>query len=196
MFRLKSIFTAFAFIVATPLALSTVATAQTNVIVIDRAQIFAQSKAGQDVVTKVRGIETTMQTELQPTANQLGTEGQALQTKAEGKTQQQVLADPALKAEVEAYARKTTQFNRDRQIASQELALTERKALIDFNNALIPVLREVIAETGANVILDKSQVVFVDDATDATQSVITKLDASTPTITVVRQTLPTQQPQQ
>ena len=79
MFRLKSIFTALAFIVATPLALPTLATAQTNVIVIDRAQIFAQSKAGQDVVTKVRGIETTMQTELQPTANQLGTEGQALQ---------------------------------------------------------------------------------------------------------------------
>ncbi|MCR9269521.1 MAG: OmpH family outer membrane protein [Henriciella sp.] len=197
MFRLKSLFAAFALIVATPLALAPAAAAQgTTAVVIDRNQIFAQSKAGQDIITKIQGIEAAMQGELKPTADQLAAEGPALEAKTTGKTREAILADAALKAEVEAYARKAGEFNRKRQITAQELALTERQALVDFNTALVPVLREVVAERGANVILDKSQVVFVDDATDVTASVVAKLDASTPTINVVRQRVPTQPAQQ
>jgi len=197
MFRLKSFFAALIIAITAPLAFSAPAFAQgTKVVVIDRVQIFAQSQAGQDIRTKVQGIEAAMQAELQPTANALNTEGQAIDAKTTGMTREALLADAALKTEVENYARKAGEFNRDRQIAAQELALTERKALADFNNALIPVLREVVAENSANVILDKGSVVFVDDATDVTASVIAKLDAATPTINVVRQTLPVQQPQQ
>lgn len=197
MFSLRTLFSALIVAIATPLAVSTPAYAQgTNVIVIDRVQIFAQSKAGQDIVTKVQGIEAAMQAELQPVANQLSTEGTALDAKTQGMTREALLADAALKTEVEAYARKAGEFNRDRQVAAQELALTERAALIEFNNALIPVLRDVVTETGANVILDKGSVVFVDDTTDVTASVVAKLDASTPTINVVRQQLPAQPAEQ
>ena len=111
-------------------------------------------------------------------------------------TRDAILANATLKAEVEQLAREAQVFNQRRQIAANELALTERAALSEFNNALIPVLQQVIAETGANVILDKSQVVFVDDATDVSASVVTKLNAATPTINVVRQRMPAQQPQQ
>ena len=196
MFRVKSLFAAVAVMISAPLALTPIASAQSTVVVIDRIQIFGQRLAGQDIRTKIQGIETTMQGELQPVAQQLSTEGTALETKTQGMSREAILADAGLRTEVEAYARKAGEFNRDRQIASQELALTERKALIDFNTALVPVLREVVAENSANVILDKSQVVFVDDATDVTASVITKLNASTPSIADVRQKLPPQQPQQ
>lgn len=197
MFFVKTILAALALAVTTPLALAPVASAQgTKAIVIDRVQIVAQSKAGQDIRTKIQSIETTMQNELQPAANKLQADGTAIETKTQGMTPEAMRADAALKVEVEEYARQANEFNRDRQIASQELALTERQALAEFNNALIPVLRQVVTETGANVILDKSNVVFVDDATDVTASVIAKLDAASPTINVVRQKLPVQQPQQ
>lgn len=197
MFPLKSLITAIAFALVAPLAVQFSAAAQgTKVVVIDRVQILAQSKAGQDIQTKVGAIEGAMQSELQPTVTKLQTDGAAIETKTQGMTREAILADAALKGEVEQYARESNQFNRARQIASQELSLTERKALVDFNNALIPVLQEVVTETGANVILDKSQVVYVDDTTDVTGLVISKLDAATPTIAVVRQKLPTQQPQQ
>lgn len=193
MFSLKSIFTAFAFAVTTPLALAPVASAQgTNVVVIDRLQIVAQSKAGQDIRTKIQSIEASMQAELQPAATKLQNDGTAIETKTQGMTPEAMRADAALRTEVEAYARQANEFNRDRQIAAQELALTERQALAEFNAALVPVLREVVAERGANIILDKSSLVFVDDATDVTASVITKLDAASPTINVVRQKLPPQ----
>ena len=197
MFSFKSIFAALTIIVAAPLTFATTAYAQgTTVIVIDRAQILTQSKAGQDVRTKIQGIESSMQAELQPTATQLQTEGSAIEAKTANMTPEAMRADAALKTEVENYARKANDFNRRRQIAAQELQLTERKAFIDLNNALVPVLRDVVAENSANVILDRSSVVFSDEATDVTASVITKLDAATPTIAVTRQKIPTQQPQQ
>ena len=197
MFPVKSIFAALALAVAAPLTFASSAYAQgTTVIVIDRTQILTQSKAGQDVRTKIQGIEQAMQAELQPSATQLQTEGDAIEAKTANMTPEAMRADAALKTEVENYARKANDFNRRRQIAAQELALTERKALIDLNNALVPVLREVVAENSANIILDRSSVIFSDEATDVTASVLAKLDAATPTIAVTRQKLPTQQPQQ
>ncbi|NQY13016.1 MAG: OmpH family outer membrane protein [Henriciella sp.] len=197
MFPLKSIMAAFALLFTAPIALSSVAMAQgTTVVVIDRVKIYAESAAGQDLRNKVASIETTMQGELQPTATKLQADGTALDAKTEGMTRETILADAALTAEVEQLARDAQVFQQRRQIAANELALTERAALAEFNQALIPVLREVVAETGANIILDKSQVVFVDDATDVSASVISKLNAATPTINVVRQKMPTQQPQQ
>ena len=197
MFSLKSIFAAVALAVTTPLALAPVATAQsTNVVVIDRIQIVAQSKAGQDIRNKIQAIEASMQSALKPAADKLHADGTAIETKTQGMTPEAMRADAALRTEVEAYARQANDFNVSRQVAAQELALTERQALAEVNNALVPVLREVGSERGANIILDKSSVVFVDDATDVTASVIAKLDAATPTINVVRQKLPPQAAQQ
>ena len=197
MFSLKSIFAAVALAVTTPLALAPVATAQsTNVVVIDRIQIVAQSKAGQDIRNKIQAIEASMQSALKPAADKLHADGTAIETKTQGMTPEAMRADAALRTEVEAYARQANDFNVSRQVAAQELALTERQALAEVNNALVPVLREVVSERGANIILDKSSVVFVDDATDVTASVIAKLDAATPTINVVRQKLPPQAAQQ
>ena len=196
MFPLKSIMAAFALLFTASIALSPAATAQgTKVVVIDRVKIYAESQAGQDLRNKVASIETTMQGELKPTADKLQADGTSLDSRTQGMTRDAILANATLKAEVEQLAREAQVFNQRRQIAANELALTERAALSEFNNALIPVLQQVIAETGASVILDKSQVVFVDDATDVSASVVTKLNAATPTINVVRQRMPTQ-PQQ
>ncbi|MEL7032908.1 MAG: OmpH family outer membrane protein [Pseudomonadota bacterium] len=197
MFPLKSIMAAFALLFTAPIALSPAAIAQgTKVVVIDRAKIYAESQAGQDLRQKLNVVGNTMQAELKPTADKIQADGTSLDTRTQGMTRDAILADAALTAEVEQLARDAQTFNQRRQISANELALTERAALAEFNQALIPVLQEVIAETGANVILDKSQVVFVDDATDVSGSVITKLNAATPTINVVRQRMPTQQPQQ
>lgn len=197
MFPLKSIMAALALLFTAPIALSPAATAQgTKVVVIDRVKIYAESQAGQDLRNKVASIETTMQGELKPTADKLQADGTSLDSRTQGMTRDAILANATLKAEVEQLAREAQVFNQRRQIAANELALTERAALSEFNNALIPVLQQVIAETGASVILDKSQVVFVDDATDVSASVVTKLNAATPTINVVRQRMPAQQPQQ
>ena len=197
MIPLKNIMAAFALLFTAPIALTPAAMAQgTNVVVIDRVKIFSTSQAGTDLRNKIAAIETQMQGELKPTADKLQADGTSLDAKSQGMTREAILANPTLKAEVEQYARDVQAFNQARQIAATELQLTERDALIKFNNALVPVLQQVVTETGANVILDKSQIVFVDTATDVSDSVVTKLNAATPSINVTRQKMPTQQPQQ
>ncbi|GGB59730.1 MULTISPECIES: OmpH family outer membrane protein [Henriciella] len=178
--------------VAAPLA----AAQGSTVVVIDQARIMRDSAGGKDIITKVNGIETTMQNELKPTADSLATEGQALEAKTANMTMEAISADAALRAEVEAYARKAQDFNRKRQIASAELQATERKAWSDFFTAMQPVLQEVVAEKGADIMLDRSDAVWAGSAVDATDLVISKMNAKLPTVNVVRQKLPTQPQQQ
>lgn len=191
MFSMKSMFAAIALSLGTVTAIAPVAAAQgTTTVVIDQARILRDSKAGKDVLTKLAGIESAMERELQPVADALNTEGQAIEAKTKDMTPEAMRADAALKTQVTAYATKAQNFNRDRQIAAQELQLTERKAWSDFYVGLRPVLQEVVTERGAQLMLDRSEVTYADPAIDATAAVISKLDIAMPTVNVVRQKLP------
>lgn len=160
------------------------------VMVIDDNKIFLDSKAGKDIQTKLQNIEKQINNELEPTRKSLENEIKALQPKLEGKTREAIAADTALVNELAAFQKKNNDLNQKRAIAEREYAMTAEKAIIDFNNALDPVLTEVIREKGAQVVLLKSQVVFSADTIDATASVVQKLDAKTAAIAVTRQKLP------
>ncbi|GAB5457711.1 MAG: hypothetical protein Hens3KO_07410 [Henriciella sp.] len=190
---LKIIFAALALSFSATAVTAPIASAQgTNIIVIDQARIMRDSAAGKDIQTKLQAIGTSMEQELNPTATALSTEGQALEGKTANMTQQQILANEALKTEVTNYARKAQEFNIKRQIAGQELSLTERKAWADFFEQLRPILQEVVTERGAQIIMERSELTYADPAIDASDLVISKMNSRVPTISVVRQKLPTQ----
>lgn len=189
----KAALASFAMLFTSAAAIAPVAAAQgTSVVVIDQSRIMRDSAGGKDIINKVNAIETTMQNELKPTADSLSTEGQALDAKTANMTMDAIAADAALRAEVEAYARKAQDFNRKRQIASAELQATERAAWGQFFQALQPVLQEVVTEKGADIMLDRSDAVWAGASVDATDLVITKMNAALPTVNVVRQKLPQQ----
>lgn len=190
---LKTLFAALALSFSATAVTAPIASAQgTNIIVIDQARIMRDSAAGKDIQTKLQAIGTSMEQELNPTATALSTEGQALEGKTANMTQQQILANEALKTEVTNYARKAQEFNIKRQIAGQELSLTERKAWADFFEQLRPILQEVVTERGAQIIMERSELTYADPAIDASDLVISKMNSRVPTISVVRQKLPTQ----
>lgn len=162
----------------------------TTIMVIDDIQILQGSKAGQDIQKKLQNIETQINNELEPSRKSLEDEAKALQPKLEGKTREAIAADTALVSQLGAFQQKNTEFNQKRAVAAREFAMTEEKAIVDFNKALEPVLMEVVREKNAQVVLLKSQAVFSSDAVDATSAVIQKLDAKTPAIAVTRQKMP------
>ncbi len=179
--------------VATPVAVAQA----TAVIVVDHARVRRDSKAGQDIQTKVSGIEGAMTRELQPAADALTTERNALAAvMPEGATTEALLAaaqsDPALQTQVTNYAINVRKFEMARQLSSQDLALTERVAWNEYSNALLPVLQAVVDESGAQIMIDRAGVTFAAESVDMTDAVIVKMDAATPTITVVRQKVPVQ----
>ena len=75
-------------------------------------------------------------------------------------------------------------------MVSQEYAATEQKAFSDFNTALEPALLDVVKEKNAQVVLSKNQAVFTADSVDVSANIVTKLDAKTSAINVVRQRAP------
>lgn len=189
--KLKSLMIAVAIVIAPVVAVAPAASAQgTVVVVIDQGKILADSKAGKDMLTKLKNIETQINSELKGPADALSAERKTLATKVEGKTEEAVLADAALVTQIEGFQKKANDLAAKRQVLSQEFAATEQKAFVDFNKALEPVLLEVIKEKNAQVVLYKNQVVFSADNVDATAAVITKLDQKTPSIAVVRQRAP------
>ncbi|WP_430401229.1 OmpH family outer membrane protein [Hyphomonas sp.] len=164
----------------------------TTVVMIDEGRLLTESKAGKDIQTKLSSLETQMKNELEPIRATLETDGKSLQTKIEGKTREAVAADTALVAQLTAYQQRANEFAQKRQVVSQEFQLTERKALVDFNRAIEPVLMEVVNEKKAQVVMSKGQVIYSADTVDVTALVISKLDAKTPTIAVSRQRVPAQ----
>ncbi|WP_084396094.1 OmpH family outer membrane protein [Henriciella aquimarina] len=194
---IKAALAAFALAFTGTTVAAPIAAAQgTNVVVIDQSRIMQESAGGKDIISKVNAIEQTMQSELKPTQDSLATEGQALDAKTANMTMDAIAADDALRTEVEQFAQKAQAFNRRRKIASAELQATERAAWNQFFSAMQPVLQEVVAEKGADVILDRSDAIYASPSVDATDLVISKMDAKLSTVNVVRQKIQTQQPQQ
>jgi outer membrane protein len=194
MTKIKTLLAAFMLSSTALLTVTPAAFAQGTVImVIDEGRIVGESKAGKDMFTKLKNIETQINTELKPTRDALETERQSLATKLDGKTREAIVADAALVKQIEDFQKKSNDFTQKRTTLSQEYAATEQKSFIDFNTALEPVLLEVVKEKNAQVVLSKSQAVFTADTVDATAAVVAKLDQKTPTITVVRQRAPAPQ---
>lgn len=194
MTKLKTALTALMLSATTLMVAAPSAVAQGTVImVIDEGRIVAESKAGKDMFTKLKNIETQINTELKPARDALEAERQALATKLDGKTREAIVADAALVKQIEDFQKKSEEFAQKRATLSQEYAATEQKSFIDFNTALEPVMLEVVKEKNAQVVLSRSQAVFTADTVDATASVVAKLDQKTPAITVVRQRAPAPQ---
>ncbi|MEQ8559527.1 MAG: OmpH family outer membrane protein [Henriciella sp.] len=194
---LKAALASFAMLFTSAAVVAPVAHAQgTNVIVIDQNRIMRESAGGKDIISKVNAIEQSMSAELKPTQDSLASEGQSLEAKTANMSMDAITADEALSSEVRDYARKAQEFNRKRKIAAAELQATERKAWSDFFTAMQPVLQEVVTEKNADIMLDRSDAVYVSSSVDATDLVISKMDAKMPTVNVVRQKIQAQPQQQ
>lgn len=168
----------------------------TKIIVINGAQVRAESKAGLDVLTKLSNIQGQMQNELEPTAKDLENHGRAIQLLTANKTPEQVRADPNLLSQIESFGQKREEFEATSNIRSQELQLTERKAWGNFMQALQPIIESVKEEYKADLILDRSTLILNEPALDVTTRVIELLDEETPAIAVTREKIPQQQDQQ
>ena len=166
-----------------------------KIIVINGAQVRAESKAGLDLITKLSNIQGQMQSELQPTAKDLENHGRAIQLLTANKTPEQVRADPNLLSQIESFGKKREEFEATSNLRTQELQLTERKAWNNFMQALQPIIDKVKDEYKADLIMDQSTLILFEPTLDVTDRVIELLDEQTPAIAVTREKVPQQQEQ-
>jgi len=155
-----------------------------RVLMVDLRRVMAASKVGQDIQSQVAALKRQAQTELNG-------EGQALQRERAAIEQQSAILAPDVKM------RKAKEF--EARVAAFKKKLDSRGALIQggvlkaqqqVEQALGPILRGVMQERGATVLLDRSAVLLAPNAIDVTVVVVQRLDMKMPSIKVELTPLP------
>jgi len=154
------------------------------VVVYDRESLIAGSLAGQDMINKLKAIrEQIKKNELDPDQRQLESELKAIL--ASSVQESQSLAG---RQRQEAFERLSNDFQQKQGRLSQVLQETNQNALENFEKALGPVLKDTLIARNGLIAITSEQVVAYNPGVDITADLITRLNAATKTINVVRAT--------
>ncbi len=157
------------------------------VVVYDLGGLIQDSLAGQDMSNKLKAIRDQINRELEPDQRQLESELRAILTSSVQDSQ-----SAAGRQRQEAFQRLNNEFQQKQERLSQVMQLTERNAIDAFNKAIAPALQQTLVARNGLIAISANQVEAFIPGVDMTADLITRLNATTKTINVVRATLPTQ----
>jgi outer membrane protein len=152
---------------------------QAKIVVLDRAAILQFSKVGQDIARQMQAYANQAKADLQGQGRALQAEGRALQ-------QQVAILAPDLKEKrLEAFRAKEQALQGAAQRKDEQLKAGFAQARATMEQALGPILQQLVKERGANLVLDKQAVVFANSAGfDITGDAINRLNQKLPALKV------------
>jgi Skp family chaperone for outer membrane proteins len=149
-----------------------------KMLVVDRQAILRFSKVGQDIVRQVNGLTTSAET-------QFKAEKESLQKEEQTLAQQGAILSPDVRAQKQkAFEGKVAAFQKKvqtRQSMIQGGVLNARKQV---EAALGPILQGILQERGANILLDRQEVVLATADIDVTKVTVQRLDQKLPSVKV------------
>jgi outer membrane protein len=173
------------------LALSAAApAAATTVLVMDTDRVLNSSTVGQHIRDRLTAIGEEITTELTTEQTAVKTEVDQFNTDTADKTQEQIAADEALTTRATEIQQKVINLGLSEQVKQRELAATRNAALAPVHEALQGVLEEIVAEMNADVLVERSLLIYVGEGSDITDEVIEKLNAKMTEVPVERVRLP------
>jgi outer membrane protein len=159
-------------------ATSGAATPAIKILVVDRQAILRLSRVGQDIVRQVNALTTSAESQFKAEKDSLQKEEQTL-------AQQGAILAPDVRAQKQkAFENKVAAFQKkvqDRQSMIQGGVMNARRVV---EAALGPILQGVLAERGANLLLDRQEVVLATVDIDVTKVTIQRLDQKLPSVKV------------
>jgi len=152
---------------------------QPKIVVLDRAAILQFSKVGQDIARQMQAYANQAKADLSAQGRALQNEGRTLQ-------QQVAILAPDLKEKrVEAFRAKEQALQGAAQRKDEQLKAGFAQARLTIEQALNPILQQLVKERGANMVLDKQAVVFANAAGfDITGEAINRLNQKLPALKV------------
>jgi Skp family chaperone for outer membrane proteins len=169
-------------IAATPDAFAQRRGQAASVVVVNYQRVLAESSLGRDLATKLNQVRTQVAGEaqaLQPEAQSIETEARRLQQSLRNQSQQQV----ANNAEVQALAQRQNTLNQRAQSLQGDFECTQLIALRDVRGQIMPVVRAIMQQRNAGLVIDSSQALEVTGDYDITTTVIQQLDQNAGTRT-------------
>jgi outer membrane protein len=150
-----------------------------RIVVIDRQAILGYSKVGQDMGRQYQALTNQVKNELQGRAAALQKDQAALQ-------QQIAILSPDLKQKRMAdFQSRERALEADAQRRQVQIQYGMQQAQAAVAEAMQPIVDQLVKERGANMVLDKSAVVFANNsAFDITKDAIARLDAKLTTVKV------------
>lgn len=148
------------------------------VLVVDRQAILRQSKAGQDMLRQVEEMGKAMEAEFGSEEKRLREDAAALQQQAAALSPQ---ARQAREAELRRRQEQLQKAVQERQAAIQNGI---NKARAQIEQALGPILQQIMVERGGNLMLDRSSVILGSVDVDATAAAVQRLDQVLPAVKV------------
>jgi Skp family chaperone for outer membrane proteins len=146
--------------------------------VINRSAILQGSKVGQDIVHQVQGFTQSAETEFKAEGEGLRRDQQTLQ-------QQIAILAPDVKAKkIKDFQARAAAFQQKVQARQGQIQYGVLKARQQVEQALGPILQGIMAERGANLLLDRQAVVLGTVNVDVTVQAIQRLDQKLPTVKV------------
>jgi len=150
------------------------------ILILDQGRVIGASKAGQSMKPQLEKLQKTANDELNNEVAKLTKEAEDL------KKQRDLLGEEDWTKRAQQVAIKQNNLPVQREVKVRELQLSEQKALNDINVAMRPILKKIVEDNGATLLLERSAVMYASEETDITSQVITELDKKLKSVKVER----------
>ena len=161
-----------------------IGTPNPKILVIDRAAILRGSVVGQNIMKQVQALTASAENMLKGQDAALRQEGAALQQ------QLAILSASVKAAKIKAFQAKQAALQQNVQTQQGLIQGGVLKARQQVEQALGPILQAIMAERGANLLLDRNAVVLGTVDVDVTGVAIARLNQKLPAVKVVLTPLP------
>lgn len=174
---------------ATTLCLSATAMAQSTILVVDTNRVLRDSDVGKHIARQLETIGKSIEAEAKASASPLEAKGKSLQSQLKGKDYNALQNDAALQAQLKSFQTDQQKLKVDIAYKAEEMKITEAKAVQKVQDRLRIILKDIVQERNADVVLERSLVIYGDPA-DVTDTVISRLNGQLKTVPVTRERLP------
>jgi len=192
--KLSNIYKSLAVAILAVIVFSSAAMAQTTILVVDQARVLRDSDAGKHVQRQMKSIATQMDAEIKAQVQPLASERDNLVAELKNMSMEALKTRPDLQQRAQDLQTKGQKSQVEAAYKQKELEVTRQKALNKINAKLEAILEAIVKERNADVILDRSLVIYSGKTADITDVVISRLNAQMRTVSVVRERIPRKAP--
>ena len=149
------------------------------ILIVDRAQVVSQTKAGKTIPGQAETVKKSVEKELEAEAEKLKKDIESFQKNASLMSE-----EVRKKTEQELQGRYQYGLPQRVQIMEQAFSNAVQTAQAKILMESQPILKEIVDKRGATILLDRSAVMYAAPETDVTQEVIAALDKKFPAVEV------------
>lgn len=154
------------------------------ILTVDMQQVMSQSRAGQSIPSQAEEVRANVAKELESEASALNKEIESFQKNAELMSE-----DVRQKKGQELQIRSQRILPQRAQIAEQAFRIAVQNAQAKILQESQPILKDIVDDRKATVLLDKSAVLYAAEETEITEEVIKELDKDLKSVEVQKVSL-------